>query len=215
MRSQRDRARPSVETLDARLVMSANPIHAPLHGVAAVVAGTTAVPGDINGDGAVNTNDLRAFAASYLSRRGDPNYNPAADTNHNGFVSQSDVRPILNALAAVTPRQPFRVEIALIPEDQVQGHHPANSGGVTRKFDLTIVGRTTPNSIVFTDAPADFKAKTSGNYKFQGLALPVDSSGYFSYKVHVSDRLTQSEYLVFDPFGHRIIRAFPILRLQS
>ena len=190
----RTRLRPRIEALESRLALNAAP--AP-----------SGVSGDVDGDGTVGTDDLRAFAAAYLSHRGQSNYNPAVVFNGNGYVGQPDARPILRALAPVTPRRPLRVSLALGPGDQVRGHHPANSGGVTRRADVTVIGRTTPNSIVFTDAITGPKA---GNFKFVGPAVPADARGYFSLKLHLRDALTQTEYLVRDPFGRQTIFAFPI-----
>ena len=96
--------------------------------------------------------------------------------------------------------------IGLAPGEEVKGPRPANSGGVTRGNLVTVVGRTTPNSIVFTDG-------IEADYSFRGLALPADSRGEFSYKIPVELGLSNTEYLVLDPFGHRTVRAYPILRL--
>jgi len=203
----RNRTRPGVEALDVRLTPSVTAVAAlsiPPH-----------VPGDVNNDGSVGTDDLRTYASAYLSHDGDANFNPAVDFGHTGFIGHADAKPILRALAPVTPRGPLRVFLTLGPGDQVLGHHPANSGGVTRRADVTIIGRTTPNSIVFTDDPYGARSRTAGNYKFTDLALPVESSGYFSYRLHVRDPLVQTEYLVFDPFGNQTIRAFPIRRLPA
>jgi len=155
---------------------------------------------------------LQAFSAAYLSRRGGANYNSALDFNGNGFIGQGDARPILQALAPLTPREPQRFEISLAPGDQVLGHHSANSGGVTRKTEVTVIGRTTPNSIVFTDS---LQGPRANNFKFEGFALPVNSQGYFSYTIRLNDALTQTEYLAVDPFGHQTIRAFPLRRLPA
>ncbi len=77
---------------------------------------------------------------------------------------------------------------------------------MTRLDSVTIVGRTTPNAIVFTDGD-------DADYSFRGLALPADSRGYFSYTIPLDMGLTNTEYLALDPFGHRTIRAYPILKL--
>lgn len=189
---------PYIEALDARLVPSAS---------------TTAIPslspaGDVGDQvkGPQTAKILQSFVSAYLSRRGESRYNPEVDTNHNGFVGQGDARPILRTFASVTPRRPLRISLALAPGDQVRGPRPENSGGVTRRTDVTIIGRTTPNSLVFTD-------DVFGDFKFAGQALASDSQGFFSYKLHLSDTLTQNNYLAFDPFGHQTIRAFPILLL--
>ncbi len=108
------------------------------------------------------------------------------------------------------------------PGQQVTGPHPKNSGGVTRDAEVTVVGRTTPNSIIFTDGSPQYPPKKtfppgayiSGAYKFLGQALASDSDGYFSYKVKLSGALTQTEYLIKDPFGHQRVIAFPIRMLS-
>jgi hypothetical protein len=117
---------------------------------------------------------------------------------------------LLKALAPTTPRVPLQLSLALAPGEQVLGHHSANSGGVTRDSMITIVGHTTPNSIVFTDKLTGPRAN---NYRFEGSAIAVNSEGSFSYQIHVKDALTQTEYLVLDPFGHQVIRAFPIRKV--
>src|SRR5262245_16448096 len=61
------------------------------------VAETTLV-GDVNGDGKVDLADLQAFAPTYMSTIGSPNYNPAADFNHNGIINLYDAKAILRNL---------------------------------------------------------------------------------------------------------------------
>ena len=186
---QQNCLRPVVESLDDRLVLNATGL-----GVVQPI--------------------LREFAQAYLSRRGDSNYVAALDTNHNGFIGWNDAKPILKGLASVTPRGPLQVIIRLAQADQFPGHHPANSGGVTLKKLVTIVGRTTPNSIVITDTPTTPDGR-GGDYSFRGTVIPVDSQGYFTYQKNVRDQLTQNQFLILDPFGHQTIRAFPILRMRK
>src|SRR5262249_27973044 len=56
------------------------------------------LPGDINGDGQVTIADIAAFVPSYNSARRDPEYNPVADADHNGFVGQGDAKFLLRNL---------------------------------------------------------------------------------------------------------------------
>ena len=203
MSDHRARIAPSVEGLETRLAMSATPIVAPIANVAEGQA------------------ELKAFAAAYLSHYGQPRYNPALDFNHNGVIGQPDVNPILRALAPFTPHRRQQVDLTLAPGDQVHGQHPANSGGVTRQDVVTILGKTTPNSIVFTDKLTGPRA---GNYRFTGPAIAVDAEGNFSQTIVLSTprgkgqhrpqgALTNVDYLVIDPFGHQTIRDFPIVQL--
>ena len=163
--------------------------------------------------------DLRAYADAYLSAQGDPDFTPQYDFNGTGFIGQDDATPILRGLASVTPKGPPRLTFKLAPGEQVQGHHPANSGGVTRMGTVTVIGQTTPNSIVFVDGPTTAShQQTTGNFKFQGGALVSDAQGIFDYTVKLANvsrggSLLGVNFLVRTPFNQQIIKAFPILRL--
>ena len=61
----------------------------------------------MNGDGKVDLADLQAFAPTYMSRAGSPNYNPAADFNHNGIINLYDAKALLRNLAPISPRIPL------------------------------------------------------------------------------------------------------------
>jgi hypothetical protein len=49
------------------------------------------IPGDLNGDGAVDEDDVALFAASFGSITGDPKYNPTADIDDDGDVDGMDL----------------------------------------------------------------------------------------------------------------------------
>jgi hypothetical protein len=203
MPDPRNRIAPSVEGLETRLAMSATTIVAPIANVAQGQA------------------MLQAFTAAYLSNYGQPRYNPALDFNHNAFIGQPDANPILRGLAPFTPHIRQQVKLFFAPGDQVRGHHPSNSGGMTRQDTVTIIGKTTPNSIVFTD---QLTGPRAGNYRFRGPAIAVDAQGNFSQTIVLSPptprgkhrpqmALTNVDYLIVDPFGHQVIRDFPIVQL--
>jgi hypothetical protein len=62
--------------------------------VANNTAGTiyvTSDPGDVNGDGIVNLQDLVLFARAYGSTPDDPRWNPQADVNRDGIVNLQDL----------------------------------------------------------------------------------------------------------------------------
>jgi len=48
------------------------------------------IPGDINGDGDVDSDDFYIFAGAYGSSVGDPAYNPNADIDGDGYVDSDD-----------------------------------------------------------------------------------------------------------------------------
>lgn len=172
------------------------------------VTQSTYLPGDINGDGKVDLNDLRAFAPAYLTSVNDGFYNPSADSNRNGFVGQRDAVTLVHNETPLTPKIPLNVYLTLAPGEVAKNTGDHTSGAVTYAHDVTVLGHTTPGSIVFADSGL-------GNYTFTGPALPTDKDGNFSIQVHLRDQLTNTEYLVFDPFGQQTIRAFPILRIPQ
>ncbi len=213
MPTQRLPIRPGVEPLEARVVMSAAPLAPPAH----------LVPGSQPSADArrpFGPADLGAYALAYLSFRGAPDFTPQYDFNGTGFIGQNDATPILRGLAGITPRGPLRLQLALAPGQQVQGHHPADSGGVTRMATVTVIGKTTPNSIVFVDGPTTSKyAQSTGNFKFRGGALTTNGAGEFDYTIRLtplghSGSLTAPAFLIRTPFGQQTIRSFPILRIR-
>ena len=172
-------------------------------------AASVAIVGDVNGDGIVNLADEAAFAPAYLTRVGDGFYLPSADANANGFVGQGDALALEHNLNPPTRPIPLSVTISLAPEDRPRGHiHQKNSGGFTYQSTVTIVGRTTPGSMIFSDSP-------TADYSFTGPIQHADAHGQFAFRQRLTDKLTNTEFLIVDPFGHRLIRAFPIRRLGS
>ncbi len=171
---------------------------------AAVVAST--LPGDLNHDGKVNLTDLKLFQSAFLTTPLDAFYNPAADANHNGFVGHGDAKLLLRNMTPLTPRIPLKVDLALAPGQYAAGTKYQNSGGITRLTHVTVVGHTTPGSIVFADSGL-------GDYTFTGPALAADANGNFAVNVTIDpqDALHNTEYLVIDPYGQQKYQAFPIL----
>jgi hypothetical protein len=160
---------------------------------------------------------LSEFAKAYLSHVGQPSYNPVVDVNHTGFIGMAAGVKIVKSLAPITPKAVLTLTLTLAPGQQANTPHPANSGGVTRKTGtITIIGHTVPNSLVFTD-------DKNNDFKFRGgSVIPVDSSGFFSTTVTLTSKATTSSYLigqhnflVIDPFGQQLRRAFPILQLPA
>lgn len=225
MPSSHHQNRPGVEWLDARLVMSVAVPAAPEQ-AAAVLALTSPihpVPGShpsANPNRPFTPADLQTYAKVYLSFQGASDFNPQYDFNGTGFIGQPDATPILRGLAGITPRIPLQLQLALAPGEQVLGHHPSDNGGVTQLGTVTVVGKTTPNSIVFIDGPTTATHRgATGNFKFQGGALATNSQGYFFYTIKLaadshSGSLTAPVFLIRTPFNQQLIRAFPILRIR-
>jgi hypothetical protein len=161
-----------------------------------------ALPGDANGDGHVSFDDLQAFAQAFKSHTNDAFYNPALDANKNGFIGIGDAKFLERNFSPLTPKAPLRMELHLAPGEQVLHPGISNSGGITYRADVTIVGHTTPGAIVFSDSQL-------GNFAFDGAALATDATGLFVQHVHLTSALTNFTFMAIDPFGQQTIRSFP------
>jgi len=159
--------------------------------------------GDVNGDGVIDLSDLQLFAAAYGSKAGEPAYNPAADFNLNGTVNLYDAKALEHNLTPLTPDQPIKAVVNLQPSDQAHYAASKNSGGSTFMKDVTIVGHTTPGSLVIEDSKAQ-------DFTFTGAAVPTNAQGYFFIKAKNFAGVNQNDLLILDPFSKQLIRAFPI-----
>jgi hypothetical protein len=161
------------------------------------------LPGDINGDGQVTFADLAAFPKLFLSQAGDALYNPAADANLNGQIGQEDARALVRNLNPGVRKTPLEINLFLPPKQDVRGNVPSNSGGHTYDQTVTIMGRTTPGSIVFFDSSA-------GDYTFNGGAAATNAQGRFSVPSKNSSGINNNDFLVISPFGQQKVQDYPI-----
>jgi Dockerin type I domain len=213
-------SRLGMDVLEPRLALSgltsANVIGTSLgqvaspHEVSTTSAVVKTLMGDINGDGKVDLADVQAFAGTYMSRKGGPNYNPAADFNHNGVINLYDAKALLHNVAPISPRLPLNVELHLVPQDQIHYSGPTISGAATFRKVVTIIGRTTPGSLVIEDNHTSRLPGGTQAYKFTGPAHAADSRGFFSIVTTNTEGLNNNDFLILDPFGHPLIRDFPI-----
>src|SRR4051812_14433944 len=148
----RRRCQPAVEGLEIRLALSTSG-----------PGGTMTTPTQIGklpitpGPPGVGTDrgtlaELLAFSQAYLSRRGNPRYDPAFDLNHSGKITMDDAKLLLRSLPPVGSKIPLVVNVALASKDRARGHVPTNLGGVTHNKEPMIVGHTSPGALVFTGA---------------------------------------------------------------
>jgi len=159
--------------------------------------------GDVNGDGTVNLADLTAFAPAYETEPGNPNYIAAADFNQNGIVNLYDAKALMQNMPPLTKDVPLQAVVNLLPADQAQYAASKNSGGSTFLKDVTIVGHTTPGSLVITDSKA-------GDYTFTGDAAATSADGFFEVKAKNTQGINNNDFLILDPFGHQLLRDFPV-----
>ena len=207
MKTKRTHYRPTCEPLESRLALSHGATGA-ARGAAVAHGSTAAVSSHVSGDGTATIADLQVIAKAYLSRVGQPNYNPAADLNHDGKVNQYDARLLEKELPKPPPGTPLKLTLRLAPGEQVPHPTAYDSGAVARRLpEVTVIGHTIPGALVFADS-------SQGLYKFDGPLLPTNADGVFTYTVHLRDKLTQSvSFLVIDQFGRQLVRNYPIFRM--
>lgn len=165
------------------------------------------LPGDINGDGRVDFADEALFVKSFPSKIGQRSYNPLADFNHNGQVGLDDAKLLLRNFSPLPPNVPLSIHLALGPRDRAKGPMPQNSGGVTHHQEITIVGKTTPGALVFTDSG-------QGDYSFSGPAVATTPTGDFSITEKNTAGINTYTFMAIDPCGRQTIRAFPVYWLD-
>lgn len=159
--------------------------------------------GDVNGDGRVTLADEEAFVPAFNSLRGDADYLPSADANGNGYVGIGDARVLLRGLAAPGPKVPLKIHVMLSPLDEFHDPSLSVSGGLTRHRDVTILGRTTPGSILFVDEQS--------NFLFHDGAVVAGPDGHFTLRVHLINAASTIDFLAIDPHGQQYVHALPIL----
>ena len=170
----------------------------------------TTLAGDVNGDGTVNFADLQAFASSYMSQPGSPKYNPAADFNQNGVINLYDAKALLPNMAPLTPKLPLTARLTLAPQNQIHYPGPTNLGGDTFQQVVTILGHTTPGSLVITDNNSSRLPGGTQAYKFTGPAVATNANGFFSITTTNTQGLNNNDFLILDPFGQQMVIDFPI-----
>lgn len=164
---------------------------------------TTELPGDLNGDGVVNLLDLDLFAPHYGSEIGEHGYLAAADFNHNGRIGQNDARFILRNMGPLSPKIPLQLDLRLAPGEQIRYDGTQISGAATLKKDITILGHTTPGSVVFQD-------RDLSNYTFGAKAIATDAKGNFTLHVENTKGLNNYLFMVVDPYNQQTIRMYPV-----
>jgi hypothetical protein len=170
----------------------------------------TTLLGDVNGDGKVDLADLQAFAPSYMALIGEPNYTPAADFNHNGIINLYDAKVLLHNMTPSTPKRPLAVRLILAPQDQIHYSGPSVSGAATFQKTVTILGQTTPGSLVIEDNQTSRLPGGTQAYKFTGPAHATDASGNFAITTTNTQGINNNDFLILDPFGQQLIIDFPI-----
>jgi hypothetical protein len=146
------------------------------------------LPGDVNGDGAVNAQDIALVKQSLNSVAGDNRYNFDADANRDGRVGQIDLAFTRQNQGVATIVQPS-LSAVVSPASLTDVNNR-----VTNQPSVQFTGTTTPGaSIQYTPAGATAPVATTvadgkGNYS---LAVPV-APGVNNFVVSSTDGFGQT-----------------------
>ncbi len=222
MAGSRRLIRPGVERLDPRVVLSTVTPTVNAAATSVLLPPTSIRDGtypSANRFRSFTPADLALYAQVYQSFIGAPDFQKQYDFNGTGFIGQNDATPILRGLAAITPKIPLTLSLKLAPGEAEKVPHVANNGPVTRLGTVTVIGTTTPNSIVFIDGPTTAThSQSTGNFKFEGGALATDAQGHFYYTVQLpansrGGSILGANFLIRTPFNQQLIRSYPIRRV--
>ena len=113
-------------------------------------------------------------------------------------------------MTPLTSKIPLRVKLTLAATDQIHYSGPTVSGAATFQQNVTILGRTTPGSLVIEDNHISRLPGGVQAYKFTGPAVAADASGFFSIATTNATGLNNNDFLILDPYGQKMIIDFPI-----
>lgn len=140
------------------------------------------LPGDANGDGSVDSQDLGIVRSLLGSTAGDPNYNFSADANRDGKIGKIDLaytRMNLGVSTKVTP---------------VFTATPALNGGVATTNPVQVSGTGTPGAtVVFTNPNTNATEQTT-----------IDPAGSYATNLPLEPGTNTFDVLVTDTFGQTI-----------
>ncbi len=166
------------------------------------------LPGNINGTGSVNITDVQSFPPAYTSNINTAYYKPSADANRNGYIGIGDAKFLERNLPLPGPEKPLLLQIGLGDHEQVYPPQGSNSGGETYHSEVTIQGRTTPGSMLFLGFQF-------GHLTFSNAAISTNAQGRFQFQQELPIGITEDSILVISPYGQKLIRIFPIVRIPT
>ena len=133
-------------------------------------------PGGARGDRARHARRARAFTQAYLTRVGDPSYNPALDLNHNGQIGQEDGRLLLHSLPPLSPKNPPHAQRDARAAGQGQGPRAPELGRGHAQQGSHGPGTHDAGGARSSPAPGRL------DLKLRGPAIVADAHGNFSFK---------------------------------
>jgi hypothetical protein len=147
------------------------------------------LPGDANGDGVVNQEDLALVRQSLNSRSGDVNYNFDADANRDGRIGKID-------LAYTQQNQGVATTITPLVSANLDAADVSAAGSrITSKSTVHFSGKGTPGAAI------TFSEVTS---KAPKVSTTADSQGNFNLMVPLGTGENTFQVTAADAFGQTI-----------
>ncbi len=147
------------------------------------------LPGDADGDGIVNQNDLRAIAAAMGSKAGDARYNFEADANRDGKIDSKDLALAKQNLGVQTKIQP----------SVTANLDPASDSGtldrITVYQDVIFEGTGTPGATV---------TYSETGQKAPDLTATIKPDGTYTLTEHLAEGSNTFKVTSVDGFGQKI-----------
>jgi hypothetical protein len=161
------------------------------------------LPGDVNGNGVVDSTDVNSIKSALGAKNGDPGYNFSADSNRDGRINAADLNIARKNLGAGTLVNPL-VSANLTPPAGVSASDTTSRVLTTSQAQFT--GAATPGSTLAFAAngtTTTTSADASGNYAVTVPLVP----GSNTFHVTTSDAFGQSiggdlTPVVYLPQGH-------------
>jgi hypothetical protein len=147
------------------------------------------LPGDANGDGAVDQTDVKAVKSAMGATATSSKYTFDADANRDGKINGQDIRMAMQNLGAKTTVSPV-INVDLDPATDGPLH-----SRITSSREVRFTGATTPNAtITFTEI----------NNNSPGATGAADAEGNYSIMVPLGDGSNTFKVTSTDAFGQSI-----------
>jgi hypothetical protein len=153
------------------------------------------LPGDANGDGIVDRNDIKAIRTAMGSHYGDAKYSISADADRDGKIDQKDLRYAQRNLGVRTVVTPV---FTLVPDTTyIDPRHQLSS-----QSTLNFSGTATPGATITLEQQQS---------QVPRIGTTADSSGHFQIAARLAAGLNTFVGTMTDQFGqHLTMQTMPV-----
>lgn len=157
------------------------------------------LPGDTNGDGMVNQQDITAIRSTMGAQYGSPKYQVDADVNRDGRIDSTDMKDArrnLGATVTVNPSVTGGVNPSIFSDPQQR---------ITQDSSFTLTGTATPGaSITIKQLEGKLATVTGAANSTGNFAIPVPlAKGGNTFQVTVTDGFGQANTGLLLPINYQ------------